>query len=62
MKTTKEILASGSLKQKCLRLGVDYEKVQNYRDRYDLADEQAIVHFRPELRINLLGQIILPDW
>lgn len=62
MKTPKDVIvATGSLRQKCIQCNVDYEKVQNYRDRYDLADEQAIVHFRPELRINLLGQIILPD-
>lgn len=59
MKSTKKIMESGSLRQKCIKFGVDYEKIRKYRYNHpELTDEQVIIHYRPELRLNIFGEII----
>lgn len=63
MKTPKkETVATGSLRQKCIKFNVDYEKARKYKYRHpELSDEQIIIYYRPDLRLNIFGEIILPD-
>lgn len=63
MKTPKkETVATSSLRQKCIKCNVDYEKARKYKYRHpELTDEQVMILYKPELRLNIFGEIILPD-
>lgn len=52
------IKPTGKLKEKCIRLGLDYTKVKQYRYMNKTTDEIAIIHFRPDLYINIFGELV----
>lgn len=47
-----------SFANKCHRYGINTSSGVTYRNRSKCTDEQAIIHFRPDLRLNALGEII----
>lgn len=48
-----------SFKQKCLRNNINYEVARMYKHKHtELTDEQVIVQFRPDLSINIFGEIV----
>ena len=63
MKTPKNVtVATGSLRQKCIKCNVGYEKARKYKYRHpELCDEQVIIHYRPDCCINILGELVIPE-
>ena len=48
-----------SFKQKCIDYNVNYQTAIKYRKIHpELSDEQVIIQYRPDLRINIFGEII----
>lgn len=45
--------------QKCIENSINYEAAVSYRHKHqELTDEQIIIRFKPELSINVFGEII----
>ena len=45
----------------CKKFNVNYKKAYSFKQRHpELTDEQAIIHFRPDCYINILGEIVDP--
>lgn len=48
------------LKDLCDNFGVDYETTLSYQlEHPELTKEQVIIHFRPDLGINILGELVI---
>lgn len=47
-----------SFTNKCHKYGINPSSGNTYRNRSKCTDEQAIIHFRPDLRLNAFGEII----
>lgn len=52
------IKPTGKVKEKRKRFGLDYTKVKQYRYMNKTTDEIAIIHFRPDLYINIFGELV----
>lgn len=51
--------AEVSFKEMCRKYGVEYTKAAEYRRKHlELTDEQVIVYYRPDLYINIFGELI----
>ena len=51
-----------SFRQKCIDYNVNYNTAKTFRKNHpELSDEQVIIAYRPDLRLNIFGEIILPD-
>jgi hypothetical protein len=47
------------LKEYCEKFNLDYDEVMKYKNAHqELTDTEVILHFKPDLHINILGKII----
>ena len=51
-----------TFKEMCEKTNINYNSACSYKSKHkELTNSQVIVHFRPELRINIFGDVILED-
>lgn len=56
------VKVSSNLKSMCEKYNVDYQNaISCLLENPELTDEQVIIHYRPDLSINIFGDIIEPD-
>lgn len=48
-----------SFRQKCLDSNIDYKNACTYKSSHtELSDSQVIIAYKPDLRLNILGEVI----
>lgn len=59
MKSNKHYSLADTFKDKCNNADIDYVKSKAYRCLHpELTDEQIIVHYKPDLYINMFGELV----
>ena len=42
----------------CKNFGLKYNRIYEYYKRHDVSEEEAILYYRPDLKLNLFGEIV----
>ena len=50
-----------SFRSKCVKLGINYGSAYEFRKNHpELTEYQVLAHYRNDIYINILGEIIIP--
>lgn len=51
-----------TFKEMCEKANINYNSACSYKSKHkELTNSEVIVHFRPDLRINIFGNVIFED-
>ena len=55
-------MQKSNLKKLCEKFHVNYNAARSYQNRYrELSNEYVIIHYRPDVYINIFGELVCDD-